>query len=270
MPALLAALLERGRILSYVVEDTAGRLCFCGVTAFARPASLAELALAGKPLRDSLLRLEGESRRVLLSPKGLATANAGGDLGLMHLFGCPDTKDFTSPRGFELHRMGFEAFAFSHGGYQIAEMWQETVVPEAGEFIESQGVPEVGRLTLANGETARWFRFTRQDAAARPGHPLSFLMKFPAPRLGFTRAQQRLLELALLDMSDRQAAEHLELTEAAIKKRWRSIYERLESNGGALAPTDLSGADRRRHLLQYLRQHLEELRPWREPVPEVA
>jgi hypothetical protein len=45
--------------------------------------------------------------------------------------------------------------------------------------------------------------------------------------LGFTRAEQQLIELALLDHTGREAASPLDLSHEAIKKRWRTIYHKV-------------------------------------------
>jgi hypothetical protein len=55
-----------------------------------------------------------------------------------------------------------------------------------------------------------------------------------------------------------------------VKKRWHAIYERVADVDEELLPPAIAygarvasrGAERRRHLLNYLRQHLEELRPY--------
>lgn len=261
LPQLLETLHAKRRISGVIIENIAGQPCFCGVTAFVRPRVAARMAQAGG-FRETLLQNEAAGTPVLLSSKALAAANTEGDLALVHLFGCPDNLDFASPRGFELHRLAFEAFLSHHAGYRFAELWQEAVNPGAALFVESMGVPEVRRYGLPSGAEGRLFCFTRADAVTRPGNPLAVLMKFPSPRLGFTRVQQRLLELAINEVPDRLVAEQLQVTEAAVKKRWRTIYDRIEQVEQRLAPADTSGPERRRMLLQYLRQHPEELRPW--------
>jgi hypothetical protein len=255
-------LISEERAISFVIDDLATRkLCFFGITGFVLPQEL-QRALAGRAsaLRQPLLELEASGKPPFLSRRQVAKANTAGNLVLVHLFGCPDTAELDSPRGQEIHRMAYEAFAFSHGGYRIKEFWQEAVVPEAATYAESTGAREVRRRD-AMGAPVRLFRFTREDAVANPGHPLAYLMKYPAARFGLTESQQRLLELALLDVSDRDAASMLFVSAAAIKKRWRSIYTRVEHAAPALAGPDVNGADQRRRLLSYLRQHLEELRP---------
>jgi len=93
------------------------------------------------------------------------------------------------------------------------------------------------------------------------GFPFSG-MAATAPLFGFTKQQQQMLELALLDFSDREIVRELGITDDSLKKRWRAIYRaisRIEPgrvSGG-------SGADIRRALLQSLRHNMSELRPYR-------
>jgi hypothetical protein len=257
LPDVLPDLLERQRLNSCVIDDLdSGKPAFFGVTAWTTPAAVATL-LQREPggFRSALLRAETEygSKSLLLSRKQLAAANSSDNLALVHLAGCPDETDFTKPRGFEVHRLAFSFFMTNHGGYQIAEVWQENVVPEGSLYATTMGMTEVRNVPVGREEPARLFRFTRQDAQRMPGSQLAYLMKYPPPRLGFTGAQQRLLELALLDYSDIAAAEELGVTHEAIRKRWRSIHARHNFR---------EGKDQRRGLLAYIRQHMEELRPW--------
>lgn len=252
---LIADRMERKRLVGGVVADLeSGRLVFFGMTGWAKPERVNSI-LAGKPLlfRNALLKEDEGRAAVFLSPKQVAQANRLGELALVHLGGCPDEKDFSQARGFEVHRMAFSFFMTVHAGYKIQEFWQENLLPEASLHAESMGMREVEQSRLAKGGTARLFCFSQADALAKPGAQLAYLMKYPAPVLGFTPAQQRLLELALLDYSDSAAAEELGISAEAIRKRWRAIHARHDFG---------EGKDQRRGLLGYLRQHLEELRPW--------
>jgi hypothetical protein len=59
-----------------------------------------------------------------------------------------------------------------------------------------------------------------------------------------------------------------------VKKRWHAIYDRVADVDSELLPPPVAdgvysssrGAERRRHLLNYLRQHPEELRPFERPT----
>jgi hypothetical protein len=70
-------------------------------------------------------------------------------------------------------------------------------------------------------------------------------------------------------------ATSLSLSPWTVKKRWAVIYERVTDVDSELLPPPIAcgarassrGAERRRHLLNYLRQHLEELRPYEPLLP---
>jgi hypothetical protein len=89
-------------------------------------------------------------------------------------------------------------------------------------------------------------------------------MLAPQPRFGFTRADQKLLELALLDRSDREAAAGLNLSTEAIEKRGRSTYSKVAQEELGFSRPEPNGAHQRRALLQMLRNNLQEIRPYRE------
>jgi DNA-binding CsgD family transcriptional regulator len=130
---------------------------------------------------------------------------------------------------------------------------------EAGSRV---GLRVYRERTLPNGAPLKLFVFTREDALkATPSWP-SLARISPRPRFGFTPAEQQLLEFALLDHSDRDAAAALRLSTEAVKKRWRSIYKKVSQIEAALLPPELNGSDQRRALLQSLRNNLQELRPY--------
>jgi hypothetical protein len=89
------------------------------------------------------------------------------------------------------------------------------------------------------------------------------------PMLGLTRSEQCLLARALPGPTDEQLAEMLGTSLPAVKKMWVSIYRRVEEFLPGLIPDLLPsdipaagrGREKRRHLLAYLREHPEELRP---------
>jgi hypothetical protein len=113
----------------------------------------------------------------------------------------------------------------------------------------------------------------KEEAFANPGSRLSsFFVRMP-PRFHFNRSEQLLLQHALMGETSDELAASLCISPWTVKKRWHAIYERVADVDRELllppvanSPDATSrGAERRRHLLHYLRQHLEELRPF-EPM----
>ena len=95
------------------------------------------------------------------------------------------------------------------------------------------------------------------------------LFDYHPPMLGLNRSEQRLLSCALPGATDEQLAEQLGTSLPTVKKMWISIYSRVEGCLPELIPdsrqSDIPaggrGREKRRHLLAYLREHPEELRP---------
>jgi len=86
------------------------------------------------------------------------------------------------------------------------------------------------------------------------------------PRLGLWPGEQTLLARALDGQTDEEAAFGLGLSLSSVKKRWNGIYARVAAADPTLLPVWAPdgvwrGVEKRRHLLQYLRGHPEELRP---------
>jgi hypothetical protein len=102
------------------------------------------------------------------------------------------------------------------------------------------------------------------------GSGLTVLFDFKPPILGFTRGEQRLLNSALEGGTDEEISDRLFISESAIKKTWRSAYERVDGCDLATIPKNSKyhegrverGREKKKYLLAYLREHPEELRPF--------
>ena len=112
---------------------------------------------------------------------------------------------------------------------------------------------------------------TKKEAFTNPGSYLSSFFVYIPPLFHFNRSEQMLLQHALMGETCEEVATSLFISPWTVKKRWHAIYERVADVDRDLlllpvtnSPDTISrGAERRRHLLHYLRQHLEELRPFR-------
>jgi hypothetical protein len=91
------------------------------------------------------------------------------------------------------------------------------------------------------------------------------------PVLGLAPMQQTIATFALQGDIDRAIADRLAISTDAIKQAWRGIVDRVAphlpellaaSDDTAGPGTPVRGAEKRRVVLEYLRQHMEELRPW--------
>jgi hypothetical protein len=171
-----------------------------------------------------------------------------------------------------------EAFIAAHRGYRIKEIVQEfwdEVEPEwvvngwgrvrndYADWLRKSGVaaPPAGRRPYLIG-------VTREEALAVPGSPMGSVFVDAPPRFGFTPPEQRLLGEALGGQTDAELARGLRVAPSTVKARWRTIYDRVGEVASDLLPVAADdgasggrGPEKRRRLLEYLRQHPEELRP---------
>jgi DNA-binding CsgD family transcriptional regulator len=109
---------------------------------------------------------------------------------------------------------------------------------------------------------------TREQALKHPGSWSSALFMYNPPIIGFSRSEQRLLEQALRGAPDEEVATTLKISLSAVKKAWRSVYDRVERSGVGILPSGTEevesgdrGKGKKHRLLAYVREHPEELRP---------
>jgi hypothetical protein len=267
LPGLLEDLIERDQASFAIVESLpAGEPRLFGGVAFVRPEYISQARSGASTLPNIVLRAVLENRKPLLSPKEVAEENARGELHLMTFFGNVNVINLSNPEQADFYRTSNEGFRFFIFGYSLRSIWFEVRPPHHVEELRQQGMRVDRQIALAGDRTATLMRLTREDALANPYARFSAYFFPPKPRFAFSLREQRLIEYALLEASDADAASELNLSEDAIKKRWRSIYAKVEDIDPHLLLGVTSGTARRRTLLHYLRQHLEELRPYRDVI----
>lgn len=201
--------------------------------------------------------------------KELARLNARGEVGFLVLHYEQVLTDLANPDTLELLGVAMSLFRFAHAGYRLHSLYQEATAEQAGYMLSmgfrartarsAPGLPELYGL--------------HRDEAARllPGTPVRDAFQFTPPRFGFAPAERRLLRLAVTDLTDEAIGDELGISGHGVKRLWRQVHQRAQDampglfgDGSAPASRDGGGRgpEKRRALLQYLRQHPEELRPY--------
>jgi DNA-binding CsgD family transcriptional regulator len=100
------------------------------------------------------------------------------------------------------------------------------------------------------------------------GSWISSLFQYSSPQMGLSRAQQRLLSAALAGHTDEELGGELGISLFTVKKVWREIDRRAAeklpvqfANFFEENQAQHRGRQKRHHLLAYLHEHPEELRP---------
>lgn len=280
LPAVWLKLLRTGSTISSVVEDTEARvpqMVAWGASVFvtdalARRLKTTPLAWIGPELARRLLAGEAS----ILSPKAIQEANSNDGLNLAVCVGvarAPSLED-QSAVDIEVHR----AFFRDHVGYRLKELMcqplelrQSRMAFQAGLYwLGPEGHYVDGRsLAIDKLIEDPFIIGTNRELALRDlGNWASSLFLHTPPRIYFRPAEQRLLLAALRGLADEELADELTISLSAVKKKWRTIYDRAAKILPRYSPDDAAedperkrGKERKKYLLAYLSEHMEELRP---------
>ena len=171
-----------------------------------------------------------------------------------------------------------EAFRLAHHGYRLKELLCGPIGEEAFRWTLSTGFRlrrdysdyyQAQNLPVPQpSQRPRLVGLNKEEALANYGSRASGLFVFTPPRFHFNHCEQAILRHSLAGETDEEMAVNLSISHWTVKKRWQAVYERVAEVDSKLLPSNENelgmesrGAERRRHLLAYLRQHLEELRP---------
>jgi len=212
---------------------------------------------------------------VLLTRKDLHRVQLSGGINLFALHFGLHNHDLSDPRTVQILDTASASFYFFHAGYCIRTIMAEHYGGQAARYMERGGFRLVHdfRQTSAlagtpDDEMPAFFAQRREwiEPAAISG--LAQLFAAKRARIHFSPGERRILERALLNESDAEIADAFGISRNAVLKAWRGIYERIDRRLPQLIPTSEAGdqtrgKEKRRHLLSYLRNHLEELRPSR-------
>lgn len=280
LPSLWTRLCAERRLEIHVFEDSARpaeRRIFCLVSGvFVAPEFAAGLLIEPRPfLADEIYRRELAGDSVILSSAAVARANSRGGVDAIGLDYAVEHLCWTDLAGLRMLPLVPESLRVWSGGYRLNSLHRELFEREMQFMARAAGMRRRGpsrSAPNARGASLRLrpalFGLTREEAMAAPGTATSLHFVCNEPTFDFTPAQQDLLRLALLGQADADAAAELDISISTVKKHWQAVFERVASIGPDWWPHESIGSsdgkrgiEKRRHLLNYLRQHLEEIRP---------
>lgn len=163
-------------------------------------------------------------------------------------------------------------FRDTHQGYGVQQLLQEIPASQV-PILQTAGMQVVGGACEAVQRPHVLMRISAEDARINPGSTFSFLFFSPCRRLNLKPAIQRMLLMALRQMTDEEIAAELGCSRDYVRKLWSETYARMEDQGtlrhhepDRLEPAADSvapkrGRERRRLALEFLRANVQELRP---------
>jgi hypothetical protein len=216
---------------------------------------------------------------VILDESALREGNTIGGLDLVVLSPVLRRDALSPDQAAEAQMLIAAAFLDLHAGYR----WSRFLTEIHDEF-ERQNLVEASGVWRVVSDFSEFYRahpdekaspgralavVTREEAFRVPGQVSGKLFTYREPVLDLQSSEQQLLVAALTGLTDEQLADKLRLGLPAVKKRWRSIFERVSARPdlfpgiGDGFEDGSRGRQKRHYILAYVREHPEELRPFR-------
>ena len=263
---------QEGAISVGLVEaiegDRAPVIAGAGVTLWISDEAVAELHQP-HPEAGSVRLYDAESAgaRWVLNRRQIAAAHSQCNLNLWIVHFWPDP-DPANPDFAAFFVQSVASFRELHDGFGVRRLFQEIAAHHV-PIMEAAGMRIARPPDTASPRALAML--ARDDARAEPGSLLSFLFLTPPGRLRLRASEQRMLLLALRQLTDSDVAERMDCSREYIRKLWSRVYDALHAHA-ALAHVVESvglknhrGREKRRLALEFFRAHPEELRPIRLP-----
>lgn len=288
LPELWRRLLAKGAMLLCLVADRAklvgSRIISFGAIVFVTDDFCSEARSRLPPYVGVELTRQYLSRQLpVLNREQVAHANAGDGLNVMMCFEGWAQDGLSPEQLFAVRAKQGEALHLALSGYHVKEFLANPIGANASQWMLDAGArlrrdyfSYFRKNHLAKPERPGrpyLIGLTKQEAFTHPGSNIAGLFVYTTPRFHFNRSQRVLLRHALMGETCEELATSLSISPWTVKKRWHAIYERVADVDRELLPRPIAygphatsrGPERRRRLLNYLRQHPEELRPFEPP-----
>jgi len=239
------------------------RIVGFGATVFVQQAFADAEILTPQPgLNARIIARLHHGPSVVLDHDAIALANAGDGLDVVMMYGS------WLPNGLSEHELQHVQMLLSMSLTQLMAGYKSrTLFGEARgaqiPYMRQSGI--VREIVTYPGHDLVLNLMMASEAFARPTSMAGAMFMFNEPVLGLTGAEQALMNAALTGATDADLARSLGVSESAIKARWRSIFARFAERAPDYesAERDSRGPQKRHHVLHYLRDHPEELRPFK-------
>lgn len=262
-------LAQDGFSASNVLESTSlppsDRIVGFGASVFLAPAfASAELASPRQDINSRVIASVHSGRSVLATHDEVARGNATVGIDILVLVGTWRDEILSQQERQEARTNLASDFVQKHAGYRIRRVFVEAAEQQERAFVE-QSIEF--RLVAEFPESRRaLFLMTEESVQGIHGSIGNILFKRSKPVLRLRDSDQQLLLAAMGGATDLELVSEIGVTLSAVKARWRATFARIAETIPELIP-DLAdhegrGLQKRHRVLDYVRNHPEELRPY--------
>lgn len=267
--AIWKELLRRRSLIAGVVEkagqETGRPVLGFGSSVFVTPEFIeAETRNPSPGINSRIIASVSAGQSVILDRQRVARGNGEAGLDVVFL----SSPWWTTSNAVEFSEMMMASVCScieAHAGYRL----RSAMVELSGQQVRALGSGLAGFVLVKEFcEVDRALLTMRKESAAGMAtDAANLLFHYLEPRLDFHDPEQMLLIAALQGATDQELSNELGVNVSTVKKRWRSIFIKVDDLMPELFTqvTALDGTrgPQRRHLvLSYVREHPEELRPF--------
>ena len=259
-PSFLANVIESERAIAGL------RIVACGMGVFVSKAFADhEIRNPRAGLNSRIVAAVASGESPLLSRAQIAAGNAGAGIDFVNLYGTWREGILNNDQLSEVHALLGTSFVEHFAGYRFNRVLKEAVGQSSIALALATGTYRIV-AEFRKSESALAVA-TRESVLAAPYSVAAALYRYQKPELHLRPAEQNLLIAALVGKTDAELSEELGLSIEAIKKRWMSIFDRIDEFKPEIlsrteADSDSRGPQKRHRVVAYIRNHPEELRPF--------
>ncbi len=256
----------QGTVIEAEAPIRGHKIVACGLGVFVtRAFADQEIAEPRPGLNARIIAGIAAGERVLLSRAEIGAGNAGDGLDFVNLYGTWRDGVMNADQLAEVHALLGTSFVEHFAGYRFNRVLKEAIGDSRIALARATGTY---RLLAEFQEGASALAVvTRESALTAPYSAAATIYRYRAPVLRLRPAEQELLAAALSGKTDAELSAELGLSVEATKKRWLSIFDRVDqfkpeilSQSGT--ESDGRGPQKRHRVIAYIRTHAEELRPF--------
>jgi hypothetical protein len=259
-PSFLANVIESERPI-------AGQsIVACGMGVFVTKAFADSEIRGPRPgLNSRIIAGVASGESPLLSRAQIAVGNAGEGIDFVNMYGTWREGIMNTDQLSEVHALLGTSFVEHFAGYRFNRVLKEAVGESSIALARATGTYRI--VAEYKNTKSALVVATRESVLTAPYSVAAALYRYQAPELRLRPAEQNLLVAALAGKTDAELSNDLGLSIEAIKKRWMSIFDRIDEFKPEIlsrtgADSDGRGPQKRHRVVAYIRSHPEELRPF--------
>ncbi len=242
------------------------KIVACGMGVFVTNAFAdAEIQHPRPGLNSRIIAGIANGEPVVLGRTQIAVGNAGEGIDFVNMYGTWRDGIMSARQLAEAQALLGSSFVEHFAGYRFNRVLKEAIGHSRIALARATGTYRViaefpeceSALAVATPETV----------SSAPYSVAAKLYRYRPPVLRLRPSEQRLLAAALAGKTDAELSGDLGLSIEAIKKRWMSIFDRVDEFKPAIlsradTESDGRGPQKRHRVIAYIRTHPEELRPF--------